>query len=247
MSDDDTRDRAEIHDLFNRYADAIAGRQWELLDEVFTEDVTSESLGSPEIGGRATLVRRIRNVIEPTSMTHLLGNYTVAPFYQIESPEHATAQSHVDSNLNNDSAGDRTILNPAGVKNTGSGVTALLNTAGQTVAYLATNPNAQYIQAAVGARATAGRNTIPLARLDNLDMTVTKGVNFHERYRAEFSAQAFNVLNHHQFIPGQLHDVGSQGGYAGQTLYPQSSTFGQWSTVFGSNPRDMQLVAKFIF
>jgi hypothetical protein len=76
MSEEDRRDRAEIHDLFNRYADAIAGRQWELLDEVFTEDVTSESLGSPEIGGRATLVRRIRNVIEPTSMTHLLGNYT---------------------------------------------------------------------------------------------------------------------------------------------------------------------------
>lgn len=180
-------------------------------------------------------------------LKNLVGNYTVAPFYQIESPEHATAQSHVDSNLNNDSAGDRTILNPAGVSNTGSGVTALSNTAGQTVAYLATNPDAQYIQAAVGALATAGRNTIPLARLDNLDMTVTKGVNFHGHYRAEFSAQAFNVLNHHQFIPGQLHDVGSQGGFAGQTLYPQSSTFGQWSTVFSSHPRDMQLVAKFIF
>jgi hypothetical protein len=74
--DDDTRDRAEIHDLFNRYADAVAGRQWDLLDEVFTADVTSASLGSPEIGGRAALVRRIRDVIERSAMTHLLGNYT---------------------------------------------------------------------------------------------------------------------------------------------------------------------------
>src|SRR6266540_3990840 len=73
---DDTRDRAEIYDLFNRYADAVTGRQWKLLDEVFTEDVTGMWLGSPEIDGRAALVRRIRDVIERTSETHLLGNYT---------------------------------------------------------------------------------------------------------------------------------------------------------------------------
>ena len=73
---DDTSDRAEIYDLFNRYADAVTGRQWKLLDEVFTEDVTGMWLGSPEIDGRAALVRRIRDVIERTSETHLLGNYT---------------------------------------------------------------------------------------------------------------------------------------------------------------------------
>ena len=76
MIDDDTRDRVEIHNLFNRYADALAGREWRLLDEVFTENVTSAWLGSHEIAGRATLVRRIRDAIERTSETHLLGNYT---------------------------------------------------------------------------------------------------------------------------------------------------------------------------
>jgi len=76
MSDEDTRDRAEIHDLFNRYADAIAGRQWELLDEVFTEDVTSTSQGSPGIEGRTALVSRHRDVIERSGKIHLLGNYT---------------------------------------------------------------------------------------------------------------------------------------------------------------------------
>ena len=76
MIDDDTHDRAGIHDLFSRYADAVTGRQWELFDEVFTEDVTSAGMGSPEIEGRAALVRRIRNAIERTSKTHLLGNYT---------------------------------------------------------------------------------------------------------------------------------------------------------------------------
>ncbi len=73
---DDEQDRAEIYDLFNRYADAVAGRQWRLLDEVFTEDVTTSWPGSAEIEGRAALVRRIRDVIERTSETHVLGNYT---------------------------------------------------------------------------------------------------------------------------------------------------------------------------
>ena len=76
MIEGDTDDRAEIHDLFSRYADAVTGRQWELLDEVFTEDVTSTAQWSTEIAGRTALVRRIRDVIEPTTKTHLLGNYT---------------------------------------------------------------------------------------------------------------------------------------------------------------------------
>jgi ketosteroid isomerase-like protein len=76
MIDEDTDDRAEIHDLFSRYADAVTGRQWELLDEVFTEDVTSTAQWSTEIAGRTALVRRIRDVIEPATKTHLLGNYT---------------------------------------------------------------------------------------------------------------------------------------------------------------------------
>lgn len=29
---DDEHDRVEIYDLFNRYADAVAGREWTLLD-----------------------------------------------------------------------------------------------------------------------------------------------------------------------------------------------------------------------
>jgi hypothetical protein len=76
MIDDDTRDRAEIYDLFNRYVEAVAGRQWELLDEVFTEDVTSAGLGPPEVEGRTALVSRIRDAIESTPKTHVLGNYT---------------------------------------------------------------------------------------------------------------------------------------------------------------------------
>ncbi len=75
MIDDDTRDRAEIHDLFNKYADAVTERQWKVLDEVFTEDVTGTLPGSPDLAGRTALVRRIRDMVERTAETHLLGNY----------------------------------------------------------------------------------------------------------------------------------------------------------------------------
>src|SRR5207247_5544593 len=85
------------------------------------------------------------------ALKNIVGNFLVTGVYTFESPEYATVQSGVDSNLNGDSNTDRAVLNPAGVKGTGSDVTALTNTAGRTVGYLAKNPNAEYIVAGVGA------------------------------------------------------------------------------------------------
>ena len=189
-------------------------------------------------------------------LRNVVGNYSFSPFYQIESPEHVTAQSKVDSNINGDSAGDRVIYNPKGVKGTGSGVCVadlndtcpgLKNSAGDTVAYLAINPNAQYIQAQVGALTTSGRNTIALPHLNNLDMTATKGLNFGKGRRFEFSVQAYNLLNHHQFIAGQLHDVAALGSWVGNVLNPSSSTFEDWHSTFSSNPRALLLSGKLSF
>ena len=180
-------------------------------------------------------------------LKNILGNYQVAPFYQIESPEHATVQSGVDVNLNGDAAGDRVIYNPNGVKNTGSGLTALKNSAGAVVAYQAVNPNAQYIIGAPGVITNIGRNTLPIPNIDNLDVTVTKGINFHERYRLQISAQAYNSLNHAQFVPGNLNDVASKSGFVGDVLHPGTATFLQWNSVFNSNSRTLQLVGKFSF
>src|SRR6185312_10793124 len=56
---------------------------------------------------------------------NIIGNWTFAPVYTYESPEWATVQSQVDSNLNGDTAGDRAVFNPNGVPGTGSDVTAL--------------------------------------------------------------------------------------------------------------------------
>ena len=198
-------------------------------------------------------------------LKNIAGNWTISGTYTYQSPEFATIQSGVDSNLNGDSAGDRAIINPAGAANAGSGVNAL-NAAGQvvgdggagdpsTVAYVAQNPNARYIVAGLGARANSGRNTFPLGHTNNFDASLTKRINITERFRFDLSAQAFNLFNHPQFIGGYTNDVEVFGTNAISRAFltPGNSAFGQYNQAtpnigfFPSNARAMQLVARFVF
>ena len=187
-----------------------------------------------------------------------LGNWEFAPIYTYQSGQWVDAQSGVDSNKNGDSAGDRTIFNPKGTPGTGSPVNALTNSGGAVVAYcacgpavagVATNPNAQYIQAQVGALANSGRNTLQLAPIDNIDLTALKRFSITERFRIEFQAQFFNVLNHPQWVGGFLNDI-KPVGYTGAqvtVLEPQTANFNNPQTQFLSNSRTMQLALKFFF
>ena len=186
---------------------------------------------------------------------NVLGNWEVAPIYTFQSPEYFTVQSGVDTNQNGDAAGDRAIFNPAGVPGTGTYVTPLKNTAGATVAYLAANPNAQYIQAGIGAKATASRNTLALPHENNFDLTAVKRFHFTESTAFEFQAQAFNVFNHSQYLPGSINQINSIGYTDPQTtsfvrVTKASVTSGAFNNVkgtFSNQARTMQLVAKFIF
>jgi hypothetical protein len=181
---------------------------------------------------------------------NFLGNWEIAPVYEFQTPEYFVAQSGVDSNLNGDTAPDRAIFNPNGVPGTGSGVTPLTNSAGDIVAYLAKNPNAQYIQAGKGALSTANRNTVPTPRINNWDLTAVKRINFTERTAVEFQAQAFNIFNHSQYIPGSVNDikpVGYTGGNATSYVQVGSPLFNLPQLAFANNARTMQLVLKFIF
>lgn len=186
------------------------------------------------------------------ALKNIVGNWSVAPIYTYESPEWATVQSATDSNMNGDSWTDRTIINPAGVDATGSGVTALTNSGGDVVAYLADNPNARYIRAGVGAYANGGRNTLPGRPINNWDINLLKDFTIREGMRLQFSAQFLNAFNHAQFVPGFVDRVDNPqvlntGASVRQFLNPGSPTFNQPELVFGSNPRNIQLAVKFIF
>jgi hypothetical protein len=186
-------------------------------------------------------------------MKNVVGNWELAPVYTYQTGTLATIQSGVDSNLNGDSAGDRTIVNPSGNPNIGSGTTPLTNSAGQTVAFLVTNPNAGYVATPKGALATGGRNTGHLRPIDDVDMTFGKAFNLgHEgRFKLQLQARFINIFNHPQYTGGFLTDVAPAGGVTSTNVHnfliPGNPLFGDPTQVFSSNPRSGQIAVKLIF
>jgi len=103
-----------------------------------------------------------------------------------------------------------------------------------------------------GAIATGGRNTMRVNPIDDVDMTIAKyiGVGKEDRYKLRFEGRFFNIFNHPQYVAGNISDVASVG-FTGtavhNALIPNQTLFGQWSQVFSSNPRNIQLSLKFTF
>ena len=188
-------------------------------------------------------------------MKNIVGNWNISGTYTYESPEYATVQSNLDSNLNGDSAGDRVIINTAGQASVGSGVTGY-NSAGQAVAagsgsivaYVANNSNARYIVAGSGALANSGRNTFPLHPIDNIDVAVKKRFNFTERWAFDIGAQLYNIFNHPQWTGGYSNDVATNGFIGARNdLTPGDPLFGRFDQFYTSNSRSIQVFAHITF
>jgi len=194
-------------------------------------------------------------------MKNLIGNWAFSPVYTFETGEWVTVQAQRDANLNIDDAGDRAILNPSGVPGTGTDVTALAATAGpnagSVVAYVANNPNAQYIRTGLGGLANGSRNTLQTPGTNNFDLAVYKDLGITERMKFRFGAQFANIVNHPQYIPGSnpgyglgVNDVGgfaSVGTTYTSFVTPGNANFNVPRSVFASNARTIALVAKFTF
>ncbi len=183
-------------------------------------------------------------------LKNVAGNWEFDPIYTYQTGTLWDVQSAVDANLNGDTAGDRAFVNPAGNPNIGTGTTALKNSAGATVAFLANNPNAGYVAAPKGTLPNAGRNTMHLNPIDDIDMSIVKRFTVKEKYTMELAGRFLNILNHPQYTGGYLNDVAPIGQTSGAShlfLEPTSSIFGVPQAAFSSNPRTMQVSAKFIF
>ena len=197
---------------------------------------------------------------------NIMGNWLITPVYTFQSGAWADLQANSDVNLNGDAAGDRVLINPTGSRAMSSGVTPLMATAGpnagQTVAYLVSNPSAFYIRPGAGSLESnnglvvAGRDTILTRPIDNIDLTIGKKFTITERVAFEFQAQALNLFNHPQYIAGSLNQVqpivtykpGTSGGAAVTNyLTPGNVDFLRPDQVLSSNPRLLQLTAKIVF
>jgi hypothetical protein len=188
-------------------------------------------------------------------LKNLAGNWEFAPIYTYEAPELFTPQSGVDSNLNGDSASDRTIINPTGLTGTASTVYGLSST-GVTlpngdpniVAYVARNPNARYVQAGLGAYANAGRNTEASRPIDYIDFSVIKHFTARERFKIDLAGQAFNLFNHPQFLPGgSINNANTANNFLGNVqayVTISNPLFNNPTSTFSSNPRILQITAK---
>lgn len=180
---------------------------------------------------------------------NLVGNWIAVPIYTYESPEYATVLSGDNANQNGDSGAaiDRPLINPTGVKGTGSGVTPIVVN-GQTVGYTANTPTAYYIAAGPGTLPTASRNTLPIRPIDNIDMALFKRFSAFEHYSIELGAQAFNLANHAQYQPGSLDNVNGPSytaSYNFQTV--TNALFNRPDKEFLNQARSVQLSAKFLF
>jgi hypothetical protein len=195
----------------------------------------------------------------------IAGGWTMSGTYTAEAGEKATVLSGIDSNLNGDAAGDRSIRNPNGMRGTASTVTALCRVAacgtlgaGPIVAYLADNPNAEYIRAGLGAISNSSRNTLQLPGINNLDFSVFKNFRLGETRKIQLRADFYNAFNHPQYIPGSPNDVqpvtsltvGQVNTITAATVSlanPNNATFNRADRVFLSNPRVVQLALRFDF
>jgi hypothetical protein len=194
-------------------------------------------------------------------MKNVVGNWTFSPVYTYETGQWVTVQAQRDANLNVDSAGDRVIMNPAGIRGTGTDVTALTAAsgpnAGSVVAYVANDPTAQYIRTGLGALANTGRNTLQTPGTNNFDLGIYKDLNITEKMKFRFGAQFGNIINHPQFIPGSnpgfglgVNDVNgfsSVGTGYKAFVTPGDANFNNPRAVFASNARTIALMAKFSF
>ena len=139
--------------------------------------------------------------------------------YLAESGQPVTPLSGVDSNFNGDTAGDRTVFNPAGVGLTGTTVNAVCNdgaggatriigassaacASANVVGYVAVNPTARFVQAGVGALANAGRNTVNSPGLNIWNMSVLKTNKLTERASLQFRFETYDTFNHRSFSIG---------------------------------------------
>jgi len=123
------------------------------------------------------------------------------------------------------------------------------------VAYVANNPNAQFIRTGLGAFSNLSRNTLQTPGTNNFDLAVYKDLNFTERFKFRFGAQFANIINHPQFIPNSnpgfglgVNDVSSFTSVGtGYTAYtnPGNANFNNPKAVFASNARTIGLLAKF--
>lgn len=179
----------------------------------------------------------------------IFGNFTFSGTYTYETAAPLPVVSGYGAGFGSALASSGVLVNPSGFAGTASGVTPLTNSFGQTVAYLANNPNAQYIAGAPGLYTNGARYTAPdLRPINNFDLSMVKGFGIHDKFNFEIRGDAYNVFNHAQFTTGPLNNIGFAGLSQSFTYLNASAlAFGSPANVLSNNPRTLQVSLRLVF
>jgi Carboxypeptidase regulatory-like domain/TonB dependent receptor len=140
--------------------------------------------------------------------------------YLVQTGQPISILANADANANFDTAGDRAILNPAGLDRIGTAVNYVCAGAGgvtsiasidtgcgggsaNVAGYIAQNPNAGYVQAELGALPTVGRNTFESPGVNIWNLGLFKNTKLTERATLQFRVDTFNTFNHRNFSLAQ--------------------------------------------
>jgi hypothetical protein len=140
--------------------------------------------------------------------------------YLAQTGQPISVLANADANANADAAGDRAILNPAGFARLGTsvdyvcagsgGVTSVSTIAtgcaggsGSVAGYIAQNPNAQFVQAEVGAFPTVGRNTFQSPGVNVWNLGLFKNTKLTEGTTLQFRVDTFDTFNHRNYSLAQ--------------------------------------------
>jgi len=219
------------------------------------------------------IVYAIPNVNVGSSFARgFLHGWELSTTYLAESGQPVTALSDADSNGNGDVAGDRPILNPAGIDRTGTVVNFVCNAGpgGTTsivtdpttcgagddaniVGYVAANPKAKYVQAQTGSVSNVGRNTVTTAGLNIWNMALLKNISLTERWKLQFRISTFNTFNHPNpsiGLPtnnGTIDSVQNPNPLTAAYVFVDSGNLFLNNTVFNGGSRRAELGMKIIF
>jgi carboxypeptidase family protein len=178
----------------------------------------------------------------------ILANLSLMGTITYASAQRVPLFAGVDTGMNGIGLGSGVFVNPASTSGIGSGVVPLRNTAGSTVAFLAADPNAEFVTGGPGAFSTA-RPTLKLGDTRNIDLALVKRFSFQDRAKIEIRGDSTNIFNRRQLTGLPVSTLGSGMGFAPTSNFVLLSNpqFNDIRGTLASNPRTFQLALRVLF
>jgi hypothetical protein len=178
------------------------------------------------------------------AMTALLSNWELAPLFQARTGQPITVTTGTDNSrtdLGNDRPNQIQKDYQASNKICSSSIICV-----QKIANGLDGNLTAFIANTIGTYGDVGRNALRGPGYFGFDLQLSRTFAIKERYSLQFIANAFNIMNHTNFVGG-FAPAGQPAGasYSGESTALNSSTFGQLTGAY--DPRILQLALKFRF